>query len=151
MTSNLGSHLIQEALAGSNDEDIDSMMGALRVQLSELLRKTIRPEFLNRIDDVILFKPLRQSEIRKIVDIQLESVKEMLAKKEINFSTTEEAEDWLASLGYDLSYGARPLKRTIQKYVINPLAQLLIAGEFEDGDTIVAAVDDRGRIVFRKG
>lgn len=151
MTSNLGSHLIQEALAGTSDEDIDSMMGALRVQLSELLRKTIRPEFLNRIDDVILFKPLRQAEIRRIVDIQLESVKDMLAKKEINFSMTEEAEDWLASLGYDLSFGARPLKRTIQKYVINPLAQLLIAGEFEDGDTIVAAVDDHGRIVFRKG
>ena len=151
MTSNLGSHIIQEALANGNDDDIETMMGGLRIQLSELLRRTIRPEFLNRIDDVILFKPLSQKEIRRIVDIQLETVKEMLAVKDMAFTISEEAEDWLADLGYDLSYGARPLKRTIQKYVINPLAQLLIAGEFSEGDTIVATVDDRGKIVFRKG
>lgn len=150
MTSNLGSHIIQENLTNMGDSDIDSVMGLLRMQLSELLRKTIRPEFLNRIDDVILFKPLRQSEIRKIVEIQLETVREMLAKKEIQFSISDEAEDWLADLGYDLTFGARPLKRTIQKFIINPLAQELISGNISDGDTISAEVDDRGKITFHR-
>ena len=150
MTSNLGSHIIQESLTNMEDADIDRVMGTLRMQLSDLLRKTIRPEFLNRIDDVILFKPLRHSEIRKIVEIQLETVREMLSKKEISFSISQEAEDWIADLGYDLTFGARPLKRTIQKYVINPLAQELITGNISDGDTVLAEVDDRGRIVFKK-
>lgn len=150
MTSNLGSHIIQENLTNMGDSDIDSVMGLLRMQLSELLRKTIRPEFLNRIDDVILFKPLGQSEIRKIVEIQLETVREMLAKKEIQFSISDEAEDWLADLGYDLTFGARPLKRTIQKFIINPLAQELISGNISDGDTISAEVDDRGKITFHR-
>lgn len=150
MTSNLGSHIIQESLTNLEDTDIDRVMGTLRMQLSDLLRKTIRPEFLNRIDDVILFKPLRHSEIRRIVEIQLETVREMLSKKEIAFSISQEAEDWIADLGYDLTFGARPLKRTIQKYVINPLAQELITGNISDGDTVSAEVDDRGRIIFKK-
>ena len=150
MTSNLGSHIIQESLTNLEDTDIDRVMGTLRMQLSDLLRKTIRPEFLNRIDDVILFKPLRHSEIRRIVEIQLEAVREMLSKKEIAFSISQEAEDWIADLGYDLTFGARPLKRTIQKYVINPLAQELITGNISDGDTVSAEVDDRGRIIFKK-
>jgi ATP-dependent Clp protease ATP-binding subunit ClpB len=149
MTSNLGSQLIQESLMNSVEGEIDNIMGVLRLQLSELLRRTIRPEFLNRIDDVIVFKPLRQSEIRKIVEIQLKGVTEMLAKKDISFNITEEAKDWISELGYDLSYGARPLKRTIQKYIINPLAQELIAGVFSNGDSICASVDDRGKIYFK--
>lgn len=151
MTSNLGSHIIQEALTDLEDGNINDMMASLRISLVELLRKTIRPEFLNRIDDIILFKPLNKNEIRKIVEIQLDAVKTMLAKKEISFNVSEEAEDWLADLGYDLSYGARPLKRTIQKHIINPLAQQLIGGEFSDGDTITADVDEAGNIYFRKG
>jgi ATP-dependent Clp protease ATP-binding subunit ClpB len=151
MTSNLGSQLIQESLMNSRDEDIDNVMGILRMQIGDLLRKTIRPEFLNRIDDVILFKPLRQSEIRKIVKIQLDGVTAMLAKKDITFSITDETADWLSELGYDLTYGARPLKRTIQKHIINPLAQELIAGAFSDGDSIIAKVDERGKIIFTKG
>ncbi len=150
MTSNLGSQLIQESLMNSKDEDIDNIMGILRMQLGDLLRKTIRPEFLNRIDDVILFKPLRQAEIRKIVKIQLDSVTAMLAKKDISFTITDGAADWLSELGYDLTYGARPLKRTIQKHIINPLAQELIAGAFSDGDAIITDVDERGKIIFKK-
>ena len=89
----------------------------LRQQMHELLRKTIRPEFLNRIDEIVLFKPLLKSEIRKIVDIQLKHVQKMLKEKEITLDVSDEAKDWLAQLGYDVTYGARPLKRVIQKYL----------------------------------
>ena len=126
------------------------MMGELRQQLHELLRKTIRPEFLNRIDEVVLFKPLLKSEIRKIVDIQLKHVQKMLKEKEITLSVTDEAKDWLAQLGYDVTYGARRLKRVIQKYLVNPLSQELLAGNFADGNTIKVSVAERIGLVFKK-
>ncbi|MEJ2195366.1 MAG: ATP-dependent chaperone ClpB, partial [Ignavibacteriaceae bacterium] len=118
MTSNLGSQLIQEKLFNLDETLIEDAMGELRESLVNLLRKTIRPEFLNRIDDVILFKPLLQDEIRQIVDLQLAKVIKMLKAKEFILNVTDEAKDWLAKLGYDVTYGARPLKRTIQKYLV---------------------------------
>jgi ATP-dependent Clp protease ATP-binding subunit ClpB len=151
MTSNIGSHYIQDKLEFFNEENVEEMMGELRQQLHELLRKTIRPEFLNRIDEIVLFKPLLKSEIRKIVDIQLVRVQKMLKEKEITLSVSDEAKDWLAQLGYDVTYGARPLKRVIQKYLINPLSQELLAGNFSDGDTIKVSVGERVGLVFEKG
>ena len=136
MTSNLGSHLIQEKLENVSDENIADTLGELRHSLIDLLRRTIRPEFLNRLDEVILFKPLTRNEIRKIVDIQIDRVQKMLKDKEILLDVSDEAKDWLAQLGYDVTYGARPLKRVIQKYLVNPLSQELLAGKFVDGDTI---------------
>ncbi|MCU0415009.1 MAG: ATP-dependent chaperone ClpB [Ignavibacteriaceae bacterium] len=130
MTSNIGSHYIQDKLELFNENNVEPLMGELRQQLHELLRKTIRPEFLNRIDEIVLFKPLLKSEIRKIVDIQLERVQKMLKDKEITLDVCDEAKDWLAQLGYDVTYGARPLKRVIQKYLVNPLSQELLAGNF---------------------
>ena len=150
MTSNIGSHYIQDKLEFFNEENVEEMMGELRQQLHELLRKTIRPEFLNRIDEIVLFKPLLKSEIRKIVDIQLKHVQKMLMEKEITLAVTDEAKDWLAQLGYDVTYGARPLKRVIQKYLINPLSQELLAGNFGDGDTIKVNVAERVGLVFGK-
>lgn len=150
MTSNIGSHIIQEKLEFFNENDIENLMGELRQQLHELLRKTIRPEFLNRIDEIVLFKPLIKSEIRQIVDIQLERVQKMLKEKEITLSVSDEAKDWLAQLGYDVNYGARPLKRVIQKYLVNPLSQELLAGNFIDGDTIKVKVSERVGLVFSK-
>jgi ATP-dependent Clp protease ATP-binding subunit ClpB len=114
------------------------------------LRKTIRPEFLNRIDEIVLFKPLLKSEIRIIVDIQLKHVQKMLTAKEISLAVSDEAKDWLAQLGYDVTYGARPLKRVIQKYLVNPLSQELLAGNFNDGDTIKVDVAERVGLVFSK-
>ena len=116
MTSNLGSHLIQEKLENVSDENIADTLGELRHSLIDLLRRTIRPEFLNRLDEVILFKPLTRIEIRKIVDIQIDRVQKMLKDKEISLAVSDEVKDWLAQLGYDVTYGARPLKRVIQKY-----------------------------------
>ncbi len=150
MTSNLGSHIIQDKLESFNENNADELMGELRQQMHDLLRKTIRPEFLNRIDEIVLFKPLSRLEIRKIVDIQLERVQNMLKDKEITLDVSDEAKDWLAQLGYDVTYGARPLKRVIQKYLINPLSQELLAGNFVDGDNIKVSVGKRVGLVFSK-
>ena len=125
-------------------------MGELRQQMQNLLRQSIRPEFLNRIDEIVLFKPLSRTEIRKIVDIQLGNVQKSLKQNEMTLEVSSEAKDWLANLGYDVTYGARPLKRTIQKYLVNPLSQELLAGNFVNGDTIKVSVGDSAKLVFSK-
>ncbi len=150
MTSNLGSHIIQDRLEAFDEDNVETFMGELRQQMHDLLRKTIRPEFLNRIDEIVLFKPLSRIEIRKIVDIQLDRVQKMLKAKEITLNVSDEAKDWLAQLGYDVTYGARPLKRVIQKYLINPLSQELLASNFVDGDTIKVTVGKKAGLVFLK-
>jgi len=150
MTSNLGSHLIQDRLDAFDEDNVETFMGELRQQMHDLLRKTIRPEFLNRIDEIVLFKPLSRLEIRKIVDIQLKRVQKMLKDKEITLDVSDEAKDWLAQLGYDVNYGARPLKRVIQKYLINPLSQELLANNFVEGDTIKVNVGEKVGLVFSK-
>lgn len=150
MTSNLGSHVIREKLEHVRDDDIENAMGELRGHMIELLRKTIRPEFLNRIDEVVLFKPLTQAEIREIVDIQIRNVQKMLDQKEITIIVSGETKDWLAKLGYDVTFGARPLKRTIQKYLVNPLSQELLMDTFGDGDTINVSVGENGKLEFSK-
>jgi ATP-dependent Clp protease ATP-binding subunit ClpB len=150
MTSNIGSHIIQDKLDTFTEDNIENVMGDLRQKLFDLLRKTIRPEFLNRIDEIVLFKPLLKSEIRQIVDLQLERVQKMLSDKEIILAVSDEAKDWLAQLGYDVTYGARPLKRVIQKYLINPLSQELLTGNYVDGDTIKVNVAERVGLIFEK-
>jgi ATP-dependent Clp protease ATP-binding subunit ClpB len=150
MTSNIGSHLIQEKLENVNENRIDEVMDDLRYKLVELLRKTIRPEFLNRIDEVVLFKPLTRNEIRKIVDIQIQHTQDLLKEKEITLIVDDESKDWLAKLGYDVTYGARPLKRTIQKHLTNPLSQELLAGNFNNGDSIKVTLGLRGKLEFHK-
>ena len=150
MTSNIGSHLLQERLFNVSDEQIEVVMGELREQLGDMLRQSIRPEFLNRIDEIVLFKPLSHKEIRQIVEIQLNRVAEMLKARDIKLVFNDETKDWLVNVGYDVTFGARPLKRTIQKYVANPLAQELLAGNFGDGDTIKITVGEKGKLVFSK-
>ena len=150
MTSNLGSSIIQERLFNIAESEIENAMGELRESMVELLRRTIRPEFLNRIDEVVLFKPLTHSEIRAIVDLQLEYIKRMLRQKEITLVVDDETKDWLANLGYDVTFGARPLKRTIQKYLVNPLSQELLMDNFIGGDTIKVTVGDKAKLVFSK-
>jgi ATP-dependent Clp protease ATP-binding subunit ClpB len=150
MTSNLGSHLIQEKTEGVRDEEMENVLGNLRHTLTDLLRKTIRPEFLNRIDEVVLFKPLTRNEIREIVDLQLKGVQKMLTQKEIKLDVNNEVKDWLAKLGYDVTFGARPLKRTIQRHLINPLSQEILMGNFGDGDTIKVTLSEDGGLTFKK-
>jgi ATP-dependent Clp protease ATP-binding subunit ClpB len=150
MTSNIGSHFIQEKLESFNEDNIEELMGELRQQMQNLLRQTIRPEFLNRIDEIVLFKPLSRTEIRKIVDIQLAHVQKSLKQSDMTLEVSDEAKDWLANIGYDVTYGARPLKRTIQKYLVNPLSQELLAAKFVSGDTIKVSVGESAKLVFSK-
>ena len=151
MTSNLGSQLIQEKMSGTeDDEDWANIHGELRAELFEMLRQSIRPEFLNRVDEIILFKPLSRNDIKKVVDLQLLRVAALLAKKEMKLTVSEEAKEWLAKLGYDPSYGARPLKRVIQKHIVNVLSERILAGDFTDRDSIEIVLDREGVIGFRK-
>jgi ATP-dependent Clp protease ATP-binding subunit ClpB len=152
MTSNLGSHLISERIRAGFEKhrNWDEEFGELKQELLAMLKKTIRPEFLNRIDEVIVFKPLAQADIRAIVTLQLKRVEEMLREKGITLEVTDEAKDWLAKLGYDPMYGARPLKRVIQKHIVNAMAEKLLAGEFGEGDTVEVGLDSRGLIEFVK-
>jgi ATP-dependent Clp protease ATP-binding subunit ClpB len=137
MTSNLGSDLILEA------KEHDDVKNAL----SELLKRHFRPEFLNRIDETVIFNRLDRAEIGKIVDIQLERLKNRLAERKITLSLTDEARNLLIERGYDPLFGARPLKRAIQGELENPLAKLVIAGTVGDGSTVQAAVKD-GELYF---
>ena len=150
MTSNLGSHLIQERLTQINENNFEEIIGNLRVALTELLRQTIRPEFLNRIDEVVLFKPLLKSEIKNIIEIQLQRVGKMLAEKGLSLAIDEEVKDFIIQHGYDVTFGARPLKRTIQKYLINPLSAELLMNKFENGDTIIIKNPGAGKLEFSK-
>ena len=148
MTSNLGSHLIQDKMQSLTEENRDEIMDDLRVRLLELLRQSIRPEFLNRIDEIILFKPLTLSEIKQIVDLQLAGVQKLVATKEIVLEFTQDLREWLARAGFEPSYGARPLKRTIQKHVINRLSEKLLSGDIGPGDTVEVDADERGGAKF---
>ncbi len=146
MTSNMGSHIIQEKFEAS--EDIESATAASRIEVLGLLKKTIRPEFLNRIDDIIMFTPLSKSDIKEIVKLQLEQLKKHLAKQHITFDATAEAIEYLSHKGYDPQYGARPIKRLIQKEVLNGLSKELLAGKLKN-DSIVLLDSFDNKLVFR--
>ncbi|MBC7615428.1 MAG: ATP-dependent chaperone ClpB [Pedobacter sp.] len=128
MTSNIGSHLIQDNFKVLDDENRDEVIAKTKNELFELLKQTIRPEFLNRIDELIMFTPLNRSEIRNIVDLQFKQVQDTLAEMGITIDASVEALDWLAELGYDPQFGARPLKRVIQKRILNELSKSILAG-----------------------
>jgi ATP-dependent Clp protease ATP-binding subunit ClpB len=128
MTSNIGSHLIQDNFKALDDENRDEVIAKTKNELFELLKQTIRPEFLNRIDELIMFTPLHRGEIRSIVDLQFKQVQQTLAELGITLEASVEALDWLAELGYDPQFGARPLKRVIQKRILNELSKSILAG-----------------------
>ena len=150
MTSNLGSHLIQEHLQLMNERNREEIIGDLKMKLVDLLKATIRPEFLNRIDDIILFNPLTQKEIRAIVDIQVKYLSERLSKNNIKLIIDNDVKDWIGKLGFDIQYGARPLKRTIQKNIANPLAEKVLEGGILSGDTIRIKLGKEGLLDFIK-
>ncbi|MEO8447814.1 MAG: AAA family ATPase, partial [bacterium] len=150
MTSNLGSHLIQERMQMIDSNNRTEVMNELRVKLMDLLKATIRPEFLNRVDEIILFMPLTENEIRAIVDLQLNFLTERVERNNMKLKIDTEVMDWLGKLGFDITYGARPLKRTIQKYITNVLSEKILNAEFLPGDTIEAKLDKQGLIEFTK-
>lgn len=151
MTSNIGSHIIQDQLQFITERNRDEILNQLKEKLFELLRAKIRPELLNRIDEVIMFKPLLNEELRKIVDLQIFRIKEMLYKNsEIILSVSDEAKEWLVKLGYDITFGARPLKRTIQTHITNILSEKILSGEISSGDKVTVNVEDNGEFIFNK-
>jgi ATP-dependent Clp protease ATP-binding subunit ClpB len=139
MTSNVGSHWIQELGADDRDE--------MEKRVMDALRSSFNPEFLNRIDDIMIFHNLTAEHLKSIVDIQLQRVRERLRDRHITLELSEDAKTLLARDGFDPTYGARPLKRAIQKHVENPLAMEMLQGRYGDGAHIVASVRD-GKIVF---
>jgi ATP-dependent Clp protease ATP-binding subunit ClpB len=146
MTSNLGSELIQEKF--ETIPEIGSALEAAKNDVLGLLKKVVRPEFLNRIDDTVLFTPLTQNDIEAIVNLQLKTVAKLTKKQGITFDATEEAISYLAKKGYQPEYGARPVKRTIQKEVLNALSKELLAGTIKEDSIILLDVFDE-QIVFR--
>jgi ATP-dependent Clp protease ATP-binding subunit ClpB len=147
MTSNTGSHIIQENFSHLDDENKDLLIAKTKDEVFELLQKSIRPEFLNRIDEIIMFTPLSRNEIGNIVRMQFRNVTKQLAEQNIFLSATDEALDWLAQLGYDPIYGARPLKRVIQKRILNELSKEILAGKVSSDSVIELDVFD-GKFVF---
>jgi ATP-dependent Clp protease ATP-binding subunit ClpB len=140
LTSNIGSRFLTEGVAG------DEIPESVRESVFAELRAVCRPEFLNRLDDVILFKPLSLENIRSIVDILLMDLNDRLKERKIELELDDEARDWLADKGYDPVYGARPLKRLLQSQVENALARRLIAGEIREGETVQFGVKDGGLV-----
>ena len=148
MTSNMGSSLIRENFEKMTPETHDQVVDETKVQVLELLKKTIRPEFLNRIDDIIMFTPLNEEEIRKIVTVQLNSVKKMLAQNGIALEFTDAALAFISDKGFDPQFGARPVKRVIQKYVLNELSKELLGGKINKDRPIT--IDSNGAgLVFK--
>lgn len=146
MTSNMGSHLIQERFEAT--KDIPSAIEAAKVDVLALLKQTVRPEFLNRIDDTIMFTPLSKENIVVIVGLQLKSIAKMIAQQGITFDATPEAVSYLAEKGYHPEYGARPVKRVIQKEVLNQLSKEILAGKVTT-DSIILLDEFDGQLVFR--
>jgi ATP-dependent Clp protease ATP-binding subunit ClpB len=148
MTSNLGSHIIQESLENIEDKNQEAIFEETRLKLLELLRKTIRPEFLNRIDETIVFTPLSRIDIKEIVRLQFNQVVKRLSGTDVKITITDEATDWLARVGYDPHFGARPVKRQLQKYVLNELSRKILAGQVDKTKPIEIDVSDDG-LIFR--
>ncbi|MBI6118271.1 ATP-dependent chaperone ClpB [Salegentibacter maritimus] len=146
MTSNMGSHIIQEKY--ENIKDLDTAMEAAKTEVLSLLKQNVRPEFINRIDDIIMFSPLTQQDIKKIVSLQLKGVKKMLEKQHIILDATEEAISFLASRGFDPQFGARPVKRVVQREVLNKLSKEILAGTIKT-DSIILLDEFNDELVFR--
>ncbi|HNK61043.1 MAG TPA: ATP-dependent chaperone ClpB, partial [Chitinophagaceae bacterium] len=148
MTSNIGSHLIMEAFEDVKEKDIETAANKAQTEVMNLLRQTIRPEFLNRVDEIIMFQPLLKKEIAGIVKIQLDNLKKLVASSGIELEFSDYALEYLAEQGFDPQFGARPLKRLIQKEIVNQLSKRILAGDVDKSKPVLVDVFD-GVVVFR--
>ena len=148
MTSNLGSNLIQEEFEKNGNQITPELIATSKREVMELLRKTIRPELLNRIDEIVTFTPLSKERIKEVVGLQFTNVRKMLGKNGIELDITPEATEWLADVGYDPMYGARPVKRALQTYVLNDLSKRILSGEVNKDRPMTVDVSD-GKLLFR--
>lgn len=148
MTSNIGSHLIQDAFENANPDKLEDAAEKAKVDVMALLKQTIRPEFLNRVDEIIMFQPLSRKDVRQIIEVQLKGLKALVQTSGINLDFTKYAIDFLAEHGFDPQFGARPLKRLIQKEIVNQLSKKILAGEVDRTKNVRVDVFD-GVVVFR--
>ena len=148
MTSNMGSQIIQANFENVSEINKEEVVEQTKQEVMNLLRQTIRPEFLNRVDEVIMFQPLLKPEIKGIIRIQLDNLSKVLAKNGIDLRFTDYTLEYLAENGYDAQYGARPLKRLIQKEIVNPLSKKILAGSIDHNHPVLVDVFD-GVVVFR--
>jgi len=148
MTSNIGSHLIQDAFENVDEDNVEQATDRAKAEVMNLLRQTIRPEFLNRVDEIIMFHPLLRKEIRNIINIQLKHLQQLVAENNIHLAFSDYLVDFLAENGYDPQFGARPLKRLIQKEIINQLSKRILAGDIDKTKPVLVDVFD-GTVVFR--
>ena len=142
MTSNLGTSEASRRPVGFVTDSAKDESSRLRTSIEEALRRAFRPEFLNRIDEIIIFDPLSSEQIRHIVDLMIQEVELRLEEHKVALSLSEAAKDWLADKGFDPVYGARPLRRAVQRYVENPLSREIIAGAFKEGDHVTVDVTE---------
>ena len=148
MTSNVGSDIIQQRFSEMTSVNQDQLEAKTKLEVFELLKKSVRPEFLNRIDEIMMFKPLSRQDIRGIVDIQFASLRAMLEKQGIDIEATDEALDWLSEIGYDPQFGARPLKRAIQREILNTLSVKILDATIIKDSKIKMDVNDKKEFVF---
>lgn len=148
MTSNIGSHIIQHNFETVDEDNKEEIVDRTRLEVMELLKQTIRPEFLNRVDEIIMFQPLMRNDIRNIIKIQLENLRQLIVKNGIELKFSDYAIDYLAEHGFDPVFGARPLKRLIQKEIVNQLSKRILMGDIEKNKTVLVDVFD-GVVVFR--
>ena len=146
MTSNIGSHLIQDKLGAQNGSNDEQKFEQTRQEVFELLKRTIRPEFLNRVDEIIMFRPLSEKQIREIAMLQFDLLKNLLEKNGVTMLVTDAAIDWISEAGFDPQYGARPVKRVIQKNVMNELSKMILAGKVLRDKPIVLDFDGKGLV-----
>ncbi len=147
MTSNMGSDIIQRNFEHVKEENMIAVIETTKIEVMERLKQAVRPEFLNRIDEIVMFRPLMRQQIRQIVELQLSELKKLLAHKEMSVEITNEALDYLGEEGFDPQYGARPLKRVIQKEVINEISKMILSSKADKGDTIVVSAQN-GKLEF---
>jgi ATP-dependent Clp protease ATP-binding subunit ClpB len=149
LTTNIGSHLIQERYAEMEEWNKEEILEKTKVEVMDLLKKSVRPEFLNRIDETIVFEPLSKGIIRKIVDIQWREIQQRLAEANIQIEATKEVLDYLGEVGFDPNFGARPLKRTIQRLVLNELSKQILSGYIKNDATVLVDLDAEKQVYFK--
>jgi ATP-dependent Clp protease ATP-binding subunit ClpB len=148
MTTNIGSHIIQEKFAGLTEENEEKVLEDTQKQVFDILKQTFRPEFLNRIDEAIMFKPLSRKDVRKIVGIQFRNIQEMLMSNGIKLEASDKALEYIAEIGFDPQYGARPLKRILQREVLNELSKEILSGDISNDSIVGIDLDKNNRIKF---
>ena len=149
MTSNLGSGIIQERFENLDEKNISTIMDYAKKEVMTLLRKTLRPEFLNRIDETIMFTPLTKENVKEIVKIQMTGIEKLAAKNNVSLTATDDVINYLSEIGYNPQFGARPIKRALQREVLNQLSKDILASKIAPGDVVVMDVFEE-QVVFRQ-